>query len=75
MEAEYRARSEFAREALRTMRERGIQSLTVPITYRDFASNWFQTDVTLERDVEKSGGLRLGWTQKQIPDPTSDRDS
>jgi hypothetical protein len=46
-----------------------------PITYRDFANNWFQTDVTLERDVEKSGGLRLGWTQEQIPDPTSDTDS
>jgi hypothetical protein len=45
------------------MRERGVQRLTVPITYRDSANNWFQTDVTLERDVEKSGGLRLGWTQ------------
>jgi pyrimidine deaminase RibD-like protein len=54
------------------MRERGITRLTVPITYRDFASNWLQTDVTLERDVEKSGGLRLGWTQKPISDPTSE---
>lgn len=52
------------------MRERGIQSLTVPITYRDFANNWFQTDMILERDVEKVGGLRLGWTQKWISDPT-----
>ncbi len=57
------------------MRERGIQRLTVPITYRDFADNWFQTDVTLERDVEKSGGLRLGWTQKRVLDPTSNTDT
>jgi hypothetical protein len=56
------------------MRERGVPSVTVPITYRDSSNNWFQTDVTLERDVEKSGGLRLGWTQKQIPDPTSKND-
>ena len=54
------------------MRERGVQRLTVPITYRDFANNWFQTDITLERDVEKSGGLRLGWTQKRISGPTSE---
>jgi len=51
------------------MRERGILSVTVPITYRDFSNNWFQTDITLERDVEKSGGLRLGWTQKRISGP------
>ena len=57
------------------MRERGIPSITVPITYRDSNNNWFQTDVTLERDVQKSGGLRLGWTQKRIPDPTSDTNS
>jgi pyrimidine deaminase RibD-like protein len=54
------------------MRERGVSRLTVPITYRGAGSNWFQTDITLERDVEKSGGLRLGWTQKQIPHPTSE---
>jgi hypothetical protein len=54
------------------MRERGILSVTVPITYRDFSNNWFQTDITLERDVEKSGGLRLGWTQKRISGPTSE---
>jgi hypothetical protein len=54
------------------MREQGIQKLTVPVRYRDFGNNWFQTEITLERDVEKSGGLRLGWTQKQISDPTSD---
>jgi hypothetical protein len=54
------------------MRERGVQRLTVPIRYRDFANNWFQTEVTLERDVEKPGGLRLGWRQKRIPDPTSE---
>ena len=41
------------------MRERGIPSITGPITYRDSNNNWFQTDVTLERDVQKSGGLRL----------------
>jgi hypothetical protein len=52
------------------MRERGIPSITVPITYRDSDNNWFQTDVTFERDVQKSGGLRLGWTQKRIPEPT-----
>jgi hypothetical protein len=52
------------------MRERGIPSITVPITYRDSNNNWFQTDVTFERDVQKSGGLRLGWTQKRIPEPT-----
>jgi len=52
------------------MRERGIPSVTVPITYRDSNNNWFQTDVTFERDVQKSGGLRLGWTQKRIPEPT-----
>jgi hypothetical protein len=51
------------------MREGGIASITVPITYRDYNNNWFQTDVILERDVQKSGGLRLGWTQKQIPEP------
>ena len=56
------------------MRERGIPSITVPITYRDSNNNWFQTDVTLEREVQKSGGLRLGWTQKRIPAP-SDTDS
>lgn len=54
------------------MRERGVQRLAVPITYRDSGNNWFQTEVTLERDVEKSGGLRLGWAQKQIPEPTSE---
>jgi pyrimidine deaminase RibD-like protein len=54
------------------MRERGIKALTVPITYRDFGNCWFQTDITLMRDVEKSGGLRLGWLQKRISDPTSD---
>lgn len=54
------------------MRERGIPSITVPITYRDSNNNWFQTDVMLERDVQKSGGLRLGWTQKQIPEPRSE---
>jgi pyrimidine deaminase RibD-like protein len=52
------------------MRERGTPSITVPITYRDSDNNWFQTDVTLERDVQKTGGLRLGWTQKWISDPT-----
>jgi hypothetical protein len=51
------------------MRERGVIALTLPITYRDFENRWFQTDVTLERDVEKPGGLRLGWQQKRIPDP------
>ena len=51
------------------MRERGVVSITVPITYRDSGDNSFQTDVTLERDVHKSGGLRLGWTQKPIPAP------
>ena len=56
------------------MRERGIRRLTAPITYRDSGSNWFQTDVTLERDVEKQGGLRLNWKRKRIPDPTSDKD-
>jgi hypothetical protein len=53
------------------MRERGIPNITVPITYTDSSNNWFQTDVTLERDVEKSGGLRMGWTQKRIPNPAS----
>jgi TIR domain len=53
------------------MREQGIPSIAVPITYRDSYNNWFQTDVTFERDVQKSGGLRLGWTQKRISDPTS----
>lgn len=54
------------------MRERGVPSITVPLTYRDSNNNWFQTDVTIERDVQKSGGLRLGWTQKRIPPPASD---
>jgi len=49
-----------------------VKSLTVPVTYRDFGSYSFRTDVTLERDVQKASGLRLGWNQKQIPDPTSD---
>ena len=53
------------------MRERGVPSITVPITYRDSSNNWFQTDVTFERDVQKTGGLRLGWTQKRIPNPDS----
>ena len=44
------------------MRERGIKALTVPITYRDFGNCWFQSDITLTRDVEKPGGLRLGWS-------------
>jgi hypothetical protein len=26
----------------------------------------------MERDGEKPGGLRLGWRQKRIPDPTSE---
>ena len=43
----------------------------MPITYRDSNNNWFQTDVMLERDVQKSGGLRLGWTQKRISGPAS----
>ena len=51
------------------MRERGIPSITVPITYRDSNNNWFQTDVTLEREGQKSGGLRLGWTQKRTSCP------
>lgn len=50
------------------MRERDIESITVPITYRDSNNNWFQTDVMIERDVQKSGGLRLGWKQTRIPD-------
>ena len=54
------------------MRERGIPSITVPITYRDSNNNWFQTEVTLERDVQKSGGLRLGWKQKRISGPASE---
>src|SRR5215469_13552924 len=54
------------------MRERGIPSITVPITYRDSSNNWFQTDVTFERDVQRSGGLRLGWKQKRIPIPYSE---
>jgi hypothetical protein len=53
------------------MRERGVVSITVPITYRDSSDNSFQTDVTLERDVQKSGGLRLGWKQKRIRNPDS----
>ncbi len=53
------------------MRERSVVCITVPITYRDSNNNWFQTDATLERDVQKSGGLRLGWRQKRIPDPIS----
>lgn len=57
------------------MRERGVAGMTVPITHRDSNNNWFQTDVTLERDVHKSGGLRLGWTQKRIPYPISDTNS
>jgi pyrimidine deaminase RibD-like protein len=57
------------------MRERGIPSITVPITYRDSNNHWFQTDVMLERDVQKSGGLRLGWNQKRIRTPKIDYDS
>src|SRR5260370_20079086 len=53
------------------MRERGLSILTVPITYRDSGNCWFQTDITLERDVEKSGGLRLSWRQILISDPTA----
>jgi hypothetical protein len=48
------------------MRERGIARIAVPITYRDTNNNWFQTDVTFQRDVQKSGGLRLGWKQTRI---------
>jgi pyrimidine deaminase RibD-like protein len=55
------------------MRERGIPSVTVPITYRDSDNNWFQTDITFDRDVQKSGGLRLGWKQKRIPHPDSEK--
>lgn len=51
------------------LREQGIPSITLPITYRDSNNNWFQTDVILERDVQKSGGLRLGWKQKRIQNP------
>ena len=54
------------------MRERGVVSITVPITYRDSSDNSFQTDVTLERDVQKSGGLRLGWKQRRIRNPDSE---
>jgi hypothetical protein len=54
------------------MRKRGIPSITVPITYRDSNNNWFQTDVTFERDVQKSGGLRLGWKQKRISNPDTE---
>jgi hypothetical protein len=54
------------------MREQGMPSITVPITYRDSYNNWLQTDVTFERDVQKSGGLRLGWKQKRIPNPDSE---
>jgi hypothetical protein len=57
----------FGSELFDFMRERGIMKITVPIRYRDSNNSWYQTDVTLERDVQKSGGLRLGWTQKQIP--------
>ena len=53
------------------MRERHIPALTVPITYRDADNRWFQTDIAITRDVEKPGGLRLGWSQKQISDPAS----
>ena len=54
------------------MRERGVPSIIVPITYRDSSNNWFQTDVTFERDVQKTVGLRLGWRQKRIPNPDSE---
>jgi pyrimidine deaminase RibD-like protein len=56
------------------MRERGVVSITVPITYRDSSGNWFQTDVTLERDVQKPGGLRPDWKQRRIPNPDSEND-
>jgi len=53
------------------MVEEGIETVTVPLTYRDQESRWYQTDVALSRDVEKSGGLRLDWKQRAIPAPTS----
>jgi energy-coupling factor transporter transmembrane protein EcfT len=51
------------------MHERGIGAVKVPITYRDSGHRWFQTDITITRDVEKPGGLRLAWHQKRIPNP------
>lgn len=59
----------FGSELCDFMRERGIEALTVPITYRDDHNHWFQTDITLVRDVEKPNGLTLNWHQKRISDP------
>jgi hypothetical protein len=51
------------------MVKEGVPIVVVPITYRDQDSRWYQTDVRLARDAEKSGGLRLEWKQRRIPTP------
>ncbi len=57
------------------MRERGIGAIEVSITYRDSSHRWFQTDITLRRDVEKPGGLRLVSHQKRISNPKDPDDA
>jgi hypothetical protein len=53
------------------LREEGIESVTVPLTYRDHDNHWFRTEITLTRDVEKTGRLRLNSEQMHISEPPS----
>src|SRR5216684_3254897 len=49
------------------MRQRGIATVTLPITYRDSNNCWFQTDVILERDVEKPAASDLAGNRNGFP--------
>jgi hypothetical protein len=63
------------------MVENKLDSITIPVTYRDADFNWYQTDAILiknqmARAVEGSeSGIQIDWKQKAIREPKSSQSS
>jgi hypothetical protein len=61
--------------------ENKLDSITIPVTYRDADFNWYQTDAILiknqmARAVEGSeSGIQIDWKQKAIREPKSSQSS
>lgn len=57
------------------MQENSIPSIVFPMKYKDFAQQWFVTDVKIEVDVGAPGGLSIGHLGRHpiVPDTTSDK--
>jgi hypothetical protein len=58
------------------MVEHQLDSITIPVTYRDADFNWYQTDVLLIKDqmARSNGsesGIRVDWEQKKITTPSN----